>query len=363
MAGAEQDRKAGETLPGGERPAGDAKAKTEAGRLLQWWRSYHWTGRLLLLGVAIVVVMAVVGIVRSYDTADLEVGQITPAFPSYPAGAIPYSLPRRVFVLDTTTQVTGCAETRQGEQIHGTTELTLRSDVEVDPTQQYYIYVDGVWGKNLNYEVQTYDNGMPKVVSVSITDQVAPIVASTAGSLVNVLRLAPAPVGAPALAAPPAANCHDLNAAISANPKDARLTIAQEDVWAPSLPYSLRFDVHASLGRLAGAFKLSQPYWASDNALVELDAPQGAPAESLRHQVRSAGMSGRCRNLRDPAAAGTGAGVAQRRPIACARLCLRCGLQHGHAAARRASGSGADAAPVGRGDHAAVRRALPGARP
>jgi hypothetical protein len=280
MAGTEQDRKDGETLPGGEHSPGDAKAKTEAGRLLQCWRGFHWTGRLLLLGVVIAAGMAVVGIVRSYDTADLEVGQITPAFPSYPAGAIPYSLPRRVLVLDTTTQVTGCAETRQGEQIRGTTELTLSSDVEVDPTQQYYIYVNGVWGKNLSYEVQTYDNGMLKTVSASITDQVAPIVASTAGSLVNVLRLAPPPVGAPALAVPPAANCHDLNAAISANPKDARLTIAQEDIWAPSLPYSLRFDVHAPLGRLAGEFKLSQPYWASDNALVELDAPQGAPAES-----------------------------------------------------------------------------------
>ena len=59
MAGTEQDRKDGETLPGGEHSPGDAKAKTEAGRLLQCWRGFHWTGRLLLLGVVIAAVMAV----------------------------------------------------------------------------------------------------------------------------------------------------------------------------------------------------------------------------------------------------------------------------------------------------------------
>lgn len=244
------------------------------------------SGRVFLTGCALVVV-AILGVfaIRSSAVSDLRVGRISEESPGYPPNAMPYSLPRKSFVLATTTVVTGCVETPGGEEIRGRTELLVTATVEVDPSQQYYIYFDsGVRSKNLEYSVEVHDNGTLKAMSAAIRDQVAPLTAATVGGLVKVLAIPPAAIVAPAPPpAPPTQpvpNCRPLTAAITADPKDPRLAILQDDTWTPAYPDGLRYRVVPALDRLAARFDLRRPRWAHAAAEVALDEPAGSRVDA-----------------------------------------------------------------------------------
>jgi hypothetical protein len=242
------------------------------------------TMRMALLAVVGIVGLVVIYVLvtRGRETADLQVGQISAESPYYPATAIPYSLPQKVFVVDTATSISRCTETAQGEEIHGITTLAMTSKIRVDPSQQYYMYFESGTSKNLDYAVEVYDTGTLKTISASIKDQLAPIAASAAGALVQVAKIGPVFGAAGAGAAPPPSNCSELNAAIKSNPKDGRLTLQQEDLWIPEsseLPLA-HFTVEVALSKLAQEFHLSRPYWTTANAYVELKVIGSVPPES-----------------------------------------------------------------------------------
>jgi hypothetical protein len=239
--------------------------------------------KLLVAVVIVAALVAVYVVAGTRDASDVEVGQITEESPSYPATAIPYSLPQKTLILSTTTVVTGCVETPRGEVVLGTTSLAVAASVGVDPAQQYYIYfASGSRAKNLDYGVEIYDNGTLKSLALSIKDQVAPLAASALGALAQLApRLAPL-VGAPALAPPPPPNCRTLDAAIKANADDPRLVLRQEDRWTPLPAQSetARYRVSVALERFGWQFQLSAPRWVVANALVELGIPAGLPKEA-----------------------------------------------------------------------------------
>lgn len=238
--------------------------------------------KLLVAVVIVAALVAVYVVAGTSDASDVEVGQISEDSPSYPATAIPYSLPQKTLILTTTTVVTGCLETPRGEIVVGTTSLAVAASVGIDPAQQYYIYfASGSRAKNLDYGVEIYDNGTLRSLALSIKDQVAPIAASALGALAQLApRLAPL-VGAPGPPTPPPPNCRTLDAAIKAN-DDPRLVLRQEDRWTPSPADgdSARYQVSVALERLGRQFHLGAPRWAVPNALIELEIPAGLPKEA-----------------------------------------------------------------------------------
>jgi len=213
---------------------------------------------------------------------DIEVGQISSAWPNYPANAVPYALPQKTFTIATSTTVTGCKEDADGEVIHGRTTVVLGYDVEADPEQRYYIYFDsGSRSKNLDYSVQTYPGGALKSVSASIRDQVAPMTAAVSGALIkSVLSMAAVPLAS----APPVplrgSNCASLNAAIAKSKadqkaQDDRLTLTQTDRWAPSQE-NLSTPIKVGLAPLQAAYGLINPRWFREpNAEVSIKVLDG----------------------------------------------------------------------------------------
>jgi hypothetical protein len=220
------------------------------------------------------------------DNAELQVGQLS-GLPGkgddYPAGAIPYALPQKTFVVSTSTRITGCDALTAGgmntEIISGVTSLKISIVTEVDPDSRYYIYVNsGQKSKNLEYEVQYYPNGTLKALSVAITDQVVPIAASITGGLLQVYHVVGGGTGGAFLPPPAHPFCSKLNAAIQENPKNPHLTISQQFRWTPDLDevgygeVSEQFE--ADLSKLAQQFDLRAPVWAVPNASIELDLPE-----------------------------------------------------------------------------------------
>ena len=234
----------------------------------------------IILGVVIAIVLVALYVIAgNRDASDLEVGQITPDSPVYPATSIPYSLPQKTFVVTTTTAITACIETPNGEEIHGKSSVVVTSRTSVDPTQQYYVYVEsGSRSKNLSYRVDAYDNGTLKSFSASIKDQVAPIAAATLGALVKVLPPIPGVQGLAGPERPPPVNCRLLNDALKQDANDPRLVLQQEDLWTPQA--SGTFSVDASLERLRLQFRLSNPRWAVENAIVTVALSARAARES-----------------------------------------------------------------------------------
>jgi hypothetical protein len=258
----------------------------------RWRRLFG--GRRLWAGILCVLAAAIFAfaIMAHFDDADLRVGKITRATQAYPPSAVPYTLPRKVFVVRTTTQITGCTvidgDIAEGsatyslhnELVHGATTLSLTSVTEMDPDSQYYIFFDsGSKSKNLDYAVELYDNGTVKSISASIKDQVAPIAAATIGSLAQIAQIAVPGAGAPRRL-PVHPDCTALNAAIAQNRNDPRLSITQEYRWAPSTN-DTDFQASAPLGRLTQQFGLHDPRWARLNALIHLQAPTMRPTDTI----------------------------------------------------------------------------------
>jgi hypothetical protein len=208
----------------------------------------------------------------SRGSSDLKVGRITADAPNYPEGAIPYTLPQKSLVIATTTKIVGCRDTSSGEEIRGTTNLSINDLIEIDPEQRYYIYFQSSSrGKGLDYQVNTYENGTLKSVTTSIRDQVAPITASIIGALVKFVPLPP-PAPPPPAPVPLQSNCRDLNAAIVHNKDDIRFTIRQENIWTPySQEYGSRYTVWVDFSdALRREFSLRAPHWRWPNAELRL---------------------------------------------------------------------------------------------
>ena len=256
------------------------------------WRRYVvprriFYGVLLVLGCSAFATL----VFSKIDVADLRVGQITPQTPLYPAGAVPYALPHTVLLIHTRTHITGCAEADGDEQVDSMT-LRLRSEVlravssvtisartEVDPGQQYYLYFDsGSQSKTLDYAIETYDNGTLKALSASLKDQVAPIAAAALGGVAGFAAAVAEPHGV-GRAPPQRPNCATLTAAIAQNPDDPRLTLAQDDRWAP-INTDLTFTVKASLKLLKRQFGLLDPRLARPAAVVTVTPPPNIAASS-----------------------------------------------------------------------------------
>lgn len=278
--------------------------------------------------------------------ADLQVGHITGEFPDYPPTSVAYALPQKTFVLTTTTTVTDCTAGPAGEVIHGETTLVPTTDVEVDPLQRYYIYFDsGTRAKNLDFVVQSYDNGALQSVSNSIKDQIAPTTAAIVGALVQLAPIAAGAMFAPppppvAVQRQPAPNCKALKAAIEQSvaavaknqPPDPRLILHRENLWTPD-PRSgspFRYDIVVRLDGLAQNFGLTNPQWAHENAAIELLIPEGAslgtesqdvsapPSDCIQNQT--------CTRTRPPLAKGLvlrDAVHAALRPLVCDAACNR----------------------------------------
>jgi hypothetical protein len=227
--------------------------------------------------VAAVGILAYVGFVES-DDADLRVGHITPTTPFYPPGAVPYSLPYTALIIRTKTKITGCLEDGNAEVLHGTTDLEIVQSIEVDPHERYYLYFDSdTKSKNLDYAMETYENGTLKRLTASIKDQVAPITSATLGGLVGIFHGAAV---APAVAYPPGkANCTQIAAAIRQNPDDPRLRLQQEDRWTPT-ENSKFYVVKVALDQLRELFKLTNPRWSGwANARVTVSALRDSSTE------------------------------------------------------------------------------------
>jgi hypothetical protein len=82
--------------------------------------------RKIILAVvgAILAVIVIFFLYSAFrDETDLTVGQITVDEPEYLQGSIPYSLPTKNLIITSNTKLTGCLDTTQGEEIHGSTEL------------------------------------------------------------------------------------------------------------------------------------------------------------------------------------------------------------------------------------------------
>lgn len=251
---------------------------------VRFWRSVPWVRKILLLLALAMIAGVAYLLFRDRTAADLRVGRISRETPQYPSTAVPYSLPRKRFVISTTTRVTGCVETGRGERISGTTALAVKSRMEVDPEHQYYLYFDsGSKSKNLHFVVESYEHGAMKSISASISDQAAPIAASTLGAATKLIVFNPLDADGDGIADQDLPHCAALQAAIRANPDDPRLQIRQEDEWVPEPP-RVRYDdpayrpqplvkpVQVSLHRLAAQFDLRAPAWAvQDNASISID--------------------------------------------------------------------------------------------
>jgi len=264
-------------------PRGDDKPPPQKSRF------WLFAGRSLGTAVFILVCGVFLYLYFSHDDdADLQVGQISQRNPAYPAGAIPYALPQKTFIVSTSTLVTGCIAAAPGslysELIAGTTSLKIEVDTEIDPDSRYYIYFDsGQKSKNLDFQIHDYPNGTLQALSASITDQVAPISAAIAGGLLQLLPVAVGTAEAPERIVP-APNCGQLTAAITANPNDPRLTITQQWRWAPQAGAAENGKIiepfESDLTGLARQFGLQAPEWISPNASIEIDLPAGAAAAS-----------------------------------------------------------------------------------
>jgi hypothetical protein len=164
------------------------------------------------------------------------------------------------------------------EVLHGTTDLEIVKSIEVDPKERYYLYFDsGTKSKNLDYAIETYENGTLKRLTASIKDQVAPITSATVGGLVGIFHGAAV---APAVAYPPGkANCTQIAAAIRQNPDDPRLRLQQEDRWTPT-ENSKFYAVKVALDQLRELFKLANPHWSGwANASVTVSALRDSSTE------------------------------------------------------------------------------------
>jgi hypothetical protein len=231
-----------------------------------------------IVTTAVVVIVVAVIAVSVYsalrDIADLKVGHITANAPDYPDGAIPYALPLKRLVIATTTKITGCNDTQDGEEILGNTNLSIADLIEIDPEQRYYIYFQSSSrGKSLDYQVETYENGTLKSVSTAIRDQVAPITAAVVGAFVKFIPVVPLPP-APPPPPPPQSNCADLSAAIAHNKEDVRLTIREEIVWTPySAPWTTQTVSVSFRDSLQREFNLKAPHWRWPNAELRLYVP------------------------------------------------------------------------------------------
>jgi hypothetical protein len=213
---------------------------------------------------------------------DLMVGHIGSNTPSFPSAAIPYVLPQTSLIVKSITVVTNCKDTPSGEEIHGSTTLSISTEVEPDPTQQYFIYFDsGTKSKNLSYEVKSYDNGVLNSVDVTIKDQVAPITAAIAGGLLKVLPSIPPPLAAPPPLPPPTgSNCKKLNAEIASDPKSTILTLAETHRWLPQIGLSPSLIIQISLDRLKSRFGLVAPRWSRVNATVQIEQLNSSGGDS-----------------------------------------------------------------------------------
>ena len=244
-------------------------------------------GVLLVLGCGAFATL----VFSRIDVADLRVGQITQRTPLYPAGAVPYALPHTVLLIHTRTHVTGCAEAEgdvqvgtfterlHNELLRGVSTVTVTASTEVDPDQQYYLYFDsGSRSKTLDYAIDTYENGTLKALTASLKDQVAPIAAAALGGVAGFAAAVATPHGA-GRQPPQKPNCANLTAAIAQNPDDPRLTMEQDDRWAPS-NNDLSFTVSPRLDRLKTQFGLLAPLWARPNAVVSITLPRNIAASS-----------------------------------------------------------------------------------
>ena len=249
------------------------------------WRRYVvprriFYGVLLVLGCGAFATL----VFSKIDVTDLRVGQITAQTPLYPEGAIPYALPHTVLTIHTRTHITGCAEAEgdvqvgsmterlHSEVLRGVSNVTVSAIVEVDPSQQYYLYFDsGSHAKTLDYAIETYENGTLKALSASLKDQVAPIAAAALGGVAGFAAAVVSPHGS-GHPPRPKPNCANLIAAIAQNPDDPRLTVVQDDRWAPSNT-DLSFTVTAGLNRLKKQFSLLDPLFARPGAVVTVVPP------------------------------------------------------------------------------------------
>jgi hypothetical protein len=268
---------------------------------------------------------------------DLRVGHVNAAALNYPEGAIPYTLPLKRFVVATSTRVSGCTESQNGEEISGVSIATISESDEMDPDQRYYIYFQSrTGGKSLDYQVESYSNGTVKSVTAAIRDEVPPMTASIAGALVKFVDL-PAPPPPPPVSPPgpaPKSNCADINAAIVNGPNDKRLVIQDETIWTPRGPWQPQLIFSAFPASFLQAFHLNAPRWRLPQATIEIE-PVAMPA-SPPVEYYAADSGEKCENDVPPSTRG-------KLPLD-APPCLARGLVLRHPATGRVRHSVCDAA-------------------
>lgn len=256
---------------------------------------------LLIAAVPAAILLIAALIWTRNDDSDLEVGQITPGTPDYPATAVPYALARLRFALRTVTRITGCRveagarPTDPGREIlTGVTTLTLQPVTEIDPGARYYLYFDSdSHAKNLDFAVEHYDTGPVKSITVSIKDQVAPITEATAGALMQFL---PAGLVLPMHAARGLhpASCAALAETLRSTPADPRLMLTQSWDWVPG-PTREGFSAIPDLRAPAADFGLADPAWAQTAARLWVDAafPRDPPELAPLGKPPHSGQTGR----------------------------------------------------------------------
>jgi len=118
---------------------------------------------------------------------------------------VPYSLPKKSFVLNVEYQLKECAVQEGQVILNVDRKAALASAVVPDPTERYYVPYDSLrnWFKATDFTVESQENQTLKSISATIEDKTASAISSVVSTMV---ALAPAALPGAAPAAPPPAS-------------------------------------------------------------------------------------------------------------------------------------------------------------